>query len=138
MKTTIRVSIASHLLSIVNDLRLRNLPIFHCAEVVMNIYYFGFGKGYALIEYESFEEAEKAISAMDGAELLTQIINVDWAFSRGPIRRKNTRYACFFKIHSIFARGIITVYITFSSNLTADLHENDVRGAQGGDIDLEV
>ncbi|XP_022968337.1 RNA-binding protein Y14-like [Cucurbita maxima] len=51
----------------------------------------GFVKGYALIEYESFEEAEKAISAMDGAELLTQIINVDWAFSRGPIRRKNTR-----------------------------------------------
>uniref|UniRef100_A0A9I9DAC7 RNA-binding protein 8A n=1 Tax=Cucumis melo TaxID=3656 RepID=A0A9I9DAC7_CUCME len=53
----------------------------------------GFVKGYALIEYESFEEAEKAISAMDGAELLTQIINVDWAFSHGPIRRKNARPA---------------------------------------------
>ncbi|KAG6590187.1 RNA-binding protein Y14 [Cucurbita argyrosperma subsp. argyrosperma] len=51
----------------------------------------GFVKGYALIEYENFEEAEKAISAMDGSELLTQIINVDWAFSHGPIRRKNTR-----------------------------------------------
>ncbi|KAM7480806.1 hypothetical protein LguiB_005389 [Lonicera macranthoides] len=31
----------------------------------------GFVKGYALIEYEHFEEAEKAISVMDGAELLT-------------------------------------------------------------------
>ncbi|KAG9136253.1 hypothetical protein Leryth_003857 [Lithospermum erythrorhizon] len=48
----------------------------------------GFVKGYALIEYESFEEAQKAINAMDGGELLTQLINVDWAFSKGPIRRK--------------------------------------------------
>ncbi|KAF5931310.1 hypothetical protein HYC85_032183 [Camellia sinensis] len=42
----------------------------------------GFVKGYALIEYESFEEAQKAINEMDGAELLTQTINVDWAFSK--------------------------------------------------------
>ncbi|GJX22498.1 RNA-binding protein Y14A-like protein [Tanacetum coccineum] len=42
----------------------------------------GFVKGYALIEYESFEEAEKAIAAMDGGELLTQTVNVDWAFSK--------------------------------------------------------
>ncbi|KAL7596356.1 RNA-binding protein Y14A [Lactuca sativa] len=51
----------------------------------------GFVKGYALIEYESFEEAEKAIASMDGGELLTQTVNVDWAFSRGPFRRKNNR-----------------------------------------------
>ncbi|KAE8728391.1 RNA-binding protein 8A [Hibiscus syriacus] len=44
----------------------------------------GFVKGYALIEYEKFEEAKNAISTMDGAELLTQTINVDWAFSNGP------------------------------------------------------
>ncbi|KAE8710584.1 RNA-binding protein 8A [Hibiscus syriacus] len=44
----------------------------------------GFVKGYALIEYEKFEEAKNVISAMDGAELLTQTINVDWAFSNGP------------------------------------------------------
>ncbi|GKE15147.1 RNA-binding protein Y14A-like protein [Tanacetum coccineum] len=42
----------------------------------------GFVKGYALIEYETYEEAEKAITSMDGGELLTQIVNVDWAFSR--------------------------------------------------------
>ncbi|KAK9128791.1 hypothetical protein Syun_017588 [Stephania yunnanensis] len=51
----------------------------------------GFVKGYALIEYESFEEAQAAISAMNGAELLTQIISVDWAFSNGPFRRRNAR-----------------------------------------------
>ncbi|KAL7174243.1 hypothetical protein ACSBR2_033491 [Camellia fascicularis] len=51
----------------------------------------GFVKGYALIEYESFEEAQKAINEMDGTELLTQTINVDWAFSKGPFKRKNMR-----------------------------------------------
>ncbi|KAJ7964062.1 RNA-binding protein 8A [Quillaja saponaria] len=56
----------------------------------------GFVKGYALIEYENFEEAQKAIYEMNGAEFLTQIINVNWAFSSGPsvngsIKRKNPR-----------------------------------------------
>lgn len=53
-------------------------------------------QGYALIEYEKYEEAQKAISAMNGAELLTQNVSVDWAFSRGPsaesYRRKNSRF----------------------------------------------
>ncbi|XP_076916088.1 RNA-binding protein Y14A-like [Bidens hawaiensis] len=51
----------------------------------------GFVKGYALIEYENYEEAEKAIASMDGGELLTQTVNVDWAFSRGPFKRRNNR-----------------------------------------------
>ncbi|XP_052187339.1 RNA-binding protein Y14A-like [Diospyros lotus] len=51
----------------------------------------GFVKGYALIEYENFEEAQKAIKEMDGTELLTQTISVDWAFSKGPFRRRNMR-----------------------------------------------
>ncbi|KAF0914543.1 hypothetical protein E2562_029479 [Oryza meyeriana var. granulata] len=51
----------------------------------------GFVKGYALIEYESFEEAQAAIKAMDGTELVTQIINVDWAFINGPVKRRNVR-----------------------------------------------
>uniref|UniRef100_A0A2P2KG76 RNA-binding protein 8A n=1 Tax=Rhizophora mucronata TaxID=61149 RepID=A0A2P2KG76_RHIMU len=47
----------------------------------------GFVKGYALIEYEKFEEAQNAIASMNAAEFLTQIINVDWAFSKGPSTR---------------------------------------------------
>ncbi|PKI33850.1 RNA-binding protein Y14 [Punica granatum] len=51
----------------------------------------GFVKGYALIEYENFEEAQAAIAQMNGTELLTQTINVDWAFCSGPIvnRKRN-------------------------------------------------
>ncbi|KAL7084572.1 hypothetical protein ACP275_14G231100 [Erythranthe tilingii] len=51
----------------------------------------GFVKGYALIEYEKFDEAQRAISEMDGTDLLTHIINVDWAFSKGPFRRRSIR-----------------------------------------------
>ena len=54
-----------------------------------------FCKGYALIEYEKFEQAENAIASMNGGTLLEQIIYVDWAFSNGPSnwasRRKNMR-----------------------------------------------
>ncbi|CAO2832966.1 unnamed protein product [Amaranthus hypochondriacus] len=48
----------------------------------------GFVKGYALIEYEKFEEAEAAIKEMNGAKLLEQLINVDWAFCNGPYNRR--------------------------------------------------
>ncbi|XP_059665321.1 RNA-binding protein Y14A [Cornus florida] len=51
----------------------------------------GFVKGYALIEYETFGVAQKAIEVTDGTELLTQTITVDWAFSKGPFRRRNMR-----------------------------------------------
>jgi RNA-binding protein 8A len=48
-------------------------------------------QGYALIEYENYEEAQVAIKESDGTELLSQIISVDWAFSNGPVKRRNTR-----------------------------------------------
>ncbi|XP_047317415.1 RNA-binding protein Y14-like [Impatiens glandulifera] len=51
----------------------------------------GFVKGYALIEYENREEAQAAINDMNGKELLTHTINVDWAFSRGAFRKRNAR-----------------------------------------------
>ncbi|KAG8098711.1 hypothetical protein GUJ93_ZPchr0013g36207 [Zizania palustris] len=47
----------------------------------------GYAKGYALVEYGSFEEAQTAIRAMNGTKLLTKTIYVDWAFSRGPIQK---------------------------------------------------
>ncbi|TVU44477.1 hypothetical protein EJB05_03920, partial [Eragrostis curvula] len=46
----------------------------------------GYAKGYALIEYGSFEEAQRAIRAMNGTQLLTKTVYVDWAFNRGPIQ----------------------------------------------------
>ncbi|PKA65022.1 Serine/arginine-rich splicing factor 33 [Apostasia shenzhenica] len=51
----------------------------------------GYVKGYALIEYEIFNEAQSAINALNGTELLTQTINVDWAFSNGPVKRRPMR-----------------------------------------------
>ncbi|KAJ1261545.1 hypothetical protein BS78_09G037700 [Paspalum vaginatum] len=51
----------------------------------------GFVKGYALIEYENFEQAQSAIKELDGTELYNHKINVDWAFCSGPVKRRNTR-----------------------------------------------
>ena len=40
----------------------------------------GFVKGYALVEYEEYEQASEAIKEMNGKELLGKTIQVDWAF----------------------------------------------------------
>ena len=40
----------------------------------------GFVKGYALVEFESKEEAKDAIKKMNGKDLLGQAVSVDWAF----------------------------------------------------------
>ncbi|GAY47077.1 hypothetical protein CUMW_101860 [Citrus unshiu] len=62
---------------------------------VQKIFGISDSEGYALIEYENFEEAQNAITAMNGGELLTQTLTVDWAFSNGPstgpFKRKNMR-----------------------------------------------
>mmetsp|Transcript_24350 Transcript_24350/g.49424 ORF Transcript_24350/g.49424 Transcript_24350/m.49424 type:complete len:161 (+) Transcript_24350:51-533(+) len=48
----------------------------------------GFVKGYALVEYEELKQAQDAISTMNGAALMGATISVDWAFSRGPSRKR--------------------------------------------------
>ncbi len=45
----------------------------------------GYAKGYALIEYESFEEADSAIKEMNGEEIYEKKVLVDWAFREKPI-----------------------------------------------------
>ena len=40
----------------------------------------GFAKGYMLLEYKNIEEAEAAISKMNGSTFLGKEVQVDWAF----------------------------------------------------------
>uniref|UniRef100_A0A7S1BTV7 RRM domain-containing protein n=1 Tax=Corethron hystrix TaxID=216773 RepID=A0A7S1BTV7_9STRA len=53
----------------------------------------GFVKGYALIEFEEFKEAEEAIKSIHGEELLGQTVGVDWAFVKpvGDYARRGSR-----------------------------------------------
>lgn len=50
----------------------------------------GYVKGYALLEYATFDEAEVARLQGNGLNLLGNVVAADWAFVRGPL---GSRYA---------------------------------------------
>ena len=51
----------------------------------------GYVKGYALIEYEKYAEAEAAVQKLDGEELLERKLGVSFAFQTTKTSRKSRR-----------------------------------------------
>ena len=47
----------------------------------------GFVKGYALIEYETFNETKGAIEQMNGAKILGNAVHCDFAFVKRPEKK---------------------------------------------------
>lgn len=51
----------------------------------------GFVKGYALVEFEEYDQASEALEKMNGAEVLGQTLSVDWAFVKDSAPKRGRR-----------------------------------------------
>ncbi|KAL7484920.1 hypothetical protein ACHAW6_015121 [Cyclotella cf. meneghiniana] len=59
----------------------------------------GLAKGYALVEYSSYEEAQDAINSLHGTELLGKTVGVDWAIVKPTASSSSGRGASRAKGH---------------------------------------
>ena len=48
----------------------------------------GLIKGYALVQYDKFEDAKNAIEKLNDTKIYGKKISVDWAFTKDPDRRR--------------------------------------------------
>ena len=43
-----------------------------------------------MVEYETFKEAKDALDGINGQDLLGHTLHVDWAFVKGPLKKRGT------------------------------------------------